>query len=856
MADKPPDDSIKVCARFRPMNRLETEAGGRESMNIPNNKTCELRLWDGATQGGGHSFTFDHVFPTDTKQRDVYDIVGRPVVADIFKGYNGTIFVYGQTGSGKSHTMMGPTTTGFCEDTEMQGIIPRVVDQIFINVEESDPAIEFSIKVSYVEIYMEKIRDLLEPSKQNLQLREDFKGGKGVYIADVVEQYVADPDEIFELMKAGAANRVVASTHMNDVSSRSHAIFCLNLTQKHSKNLDQKSGKLFLVDLAGSEKVGKTGAQGQQLEEAKLINKSLSCLGQVINALTDRKSTHIPYRDSKLTRLLQDSLGGNSRTSLIICGSMSEYNQQETLSTLRFGQRAKSIKNNAKVNRELTVAEYKILVAKMEKEVAALKKGIVPTAAAVPADIDTAADTAKLEAELQEERANIATEREELQIEMQGLREADQVKSSLIGQYKTEMGMYREEVEGWEEECAWLAVKMDELKQLVEKEGANNADKMAVIGASNLAATEIGKDALSMKASLQKIDSHLEQQSLSANGTLDEDQEKEVAQWRRERDQSRQEEQSFRESLLGKIETFTRLDRELVSLNSDRVKELSSEINEIKKDGWGRALVAPGGSGALPDSLEARGDEILRLRRAVADFERDDVVAKSAWEDSKEAYAQDLLAKEGTINKLKTEMDRHVSESKELRMSLLKDLQSRCEKVIDLEMSLDESREQFKQLMVASSNKLLRKRVQLLEQQHDQQTGNIAEILNENSTLRLEFKLAEKKLAIRNERIENLKTGLKEEKRHMKELRDSVALERAKFKQEAARFKEELHFWKDKCIKAASAATASAVHGSKAGRIIKVLKGGHKHDQLTPQKSDLDDERDLSPAGAPPLSFK
>ena len=330
MSDAPPDDSIKVCARFRPLNKLEISEGGKEVLTLGEkgtNKenTCELRLLEqgkDAVSGvqGPYKFTFDGIFGPTSQQSDIYAVVGRPVVTDIFKGYNGTIFVYGQTGAGKSHTMMGPSQDGYCSDELQKGIIPRVVEQIFVNVENSDPNVEFSIKVSYVEIYMEKIRDLLEPSKQNLQLREDFKGGKGVYIAEATEQYVADPEEIFQLMKEGASNRVVASTHMNDTSSRSHAIFSLSITQKHSVKLDQKTGKLYLVDLAGSEKVGKTGAVGQQLEEAKLINKSLSSLGQVINALTDKKVTHIPYRDSKLTRLLQDSLGGNSRTSLIICG--------------------------------------------------------------------------------------------------------------------------------------------------------------------------------------------------------------------------------------------------------------------------------------------------------------------------------------------------------------------------------------------------------------------------------------------------------------------------------------------------------------------------------------------------------
>merc|ERR1712194_419597 len=187
--------------------------------------------------------------------------------------------------------------------------------------------IEFLVKVSIVEIYNERIRDLLDPKKDNLKVHEDK--ARGVFIGEVTESYVGCENEIFDAMRAGHYNRSMAVTNMNEHSSRSHLIFMLTVEQKNLHDRSVKVGKLHLVDLAGSEKVAKTGASGERLDEAKNINRSLSALGNVINALTDKKSTHVPYRDSKLTRVLQESLGGNAKTSLIITCSPSNFNEQE-----------------------------------------------------------------------------------------------------------------------------------------------------------------------------------------------------------------------------------------------------------------------------------------------------------------------------------------------------------------------------------------------------------------------------------------------------------------------------------------------------------------------------------------------
>jgi kinesin family protein 5 len=221
-----------------------------------------------------------------------------PIIESVLEGFNGTVLAYGQTSSGKTHTMVGPDI----EDPHTQGIIPRMVKTVFEKIENASEDIEFTVKISMIEIYMEKIKDLLDPAKTNLKVHEDKI--KGIYISDVTETYVGEDIEVYDIMKIGNDNRAIGVTDMNSQSSRSHSIFIMTVQQRNNSDFSTKTGKLYLVDLAGSEKVGKTGAKGQTLDEAKTINKSLTHLGIVINTLTDGKSAHIPYRDSKLTRVL------------------------------------------------------------------------------------------------------------------------------------------------------------------------------------------------------------------------------------------------------------------------------------------------------------------------------------------------------------------------------------------------------------------------------------------------------------------------------------------------------------------------------------------------------------------------
>ena len=368
--------NVKVFCRIRPENEKEHSSGlglcleptSENSLKIIiDNLSINTGLKENYNEKSSQDFTFDKVFPSDTTQSTIFEKVAKPLITAAFEGINGTLFCYGQTSSGKTYTMEGIPT-----DDILMGVIPRMMQLIFDKISSGSPDIEFSVKCQYYQIYNEKIQDLLDTRKTDLAIREDKN--KGIWVEDCTEEYVESEQEMFNFFQNGAANRAVASTKMNALSSRSHSLFAVIIYQRNIITESSKTGKIYFVDLAGSEKMGKAGIEGNaQLKEAQNINKSIMTLGMVINALT-KGAKHVPYRDSKLTRVLQESLGGNSLTNLIINCSPSMINQAESLSTLRFGQRAKLIKNKVVANTQQSVKELMMKLKQAEEKIKALEE--------------------------------------------------------------------------------------------------------------------------------------------------------------------------------------------------------------------------------------------------------------------------------------------------------------------------------------------------------------------------------------------------------------------------------------------------------------------------------------------------
>ncbi|XP_075256672.1 uncharacterized protein LOC142349142 [Convolutriloba macropyga] len=354
------DDNIKVICRVRPLNKKELAKGDKEAVNVTGNQVSMMDKPD-------KKYNFDAVIGPNFTQAQVYDTAAKHVLEDVLNGYNGTIFAYGQTASGKTFTMEGAL-----KDKENQGIIPRLVLAVFKYIEDTG-GWNFTIQIAYFEIYNERIKDLLNPNTgDNLPISEDRK--KRPYVKNLTEISAGSPKEVMKYIESGKKNRVVGKTNMNEHSSRSHAVFVMNIGQENQDSGEKRTGQLYMVDLAGSEKVGKTGATGQTLDEAKNINKSLSCLGNVISALLDKGKSHVPYRDSKLTRILQQSLGGNAKTTMVICCSPASQNKDETTSTLLFGTRVKTIKNNVSANVEKSPDEWKRLYNSQMAKVGTIKE--------------------------------------------------------------------------------------------------------------------------------------------------------------------------------------------------------------------------------------------------------------------------------------------------------------------------------------------------------------------------------------------------------------------------------------------------------------------------------------------------
>jgi hypothetical protein len=387
----PEGDTVRVALRVRPLIGKEKIERCSECVKIPNPKRPQVVI------GNKRSFTYDYVYGPASSQQEVYRGCTHPLVESAFDGYNATVVAYGQTGSGKTFTMGSGNNIGI--PFEDQGLIPTVAKEMFQkieNLERERPEVSVSVRVEFMEIYGEEMRDLLEPSgieESEITLRT-LENGQLV-ILGCKSEIVTTEDDMLRCLERGSICRTTGSTLMNTHSSRSHAIFTIFLEQSIAPNAsgdgigltveegdpEIRSSKFHFVDLAGSERAKKTGAVGQRMREGININVGLLALGNVISALGDpsKKGSHVPYRDSKLTRVLQDSLGGNSKTLVIACVSPADTNFQETLSTLKYANRARNIKNKAVINRDAHSAQIDNLMGQIK----ALKLALVSQAAGV-----------------------------------------------------------------------------------------------------------------------------------------------------------------------------------------------------------------------------------------------------------------------------------------------------------------------------------------------------------------------------------------------------------------------------------------------------------------------------------------
>ncbi|XP_053960731.1 kinesin-like protein Klp68D [Anastrepha ludens] len=445
-----PNECVQVVVRCRPISNREQSEGSEEVVSVyPNRGVVEITNLTEANKEQTKMFTYDAAYDASASQINLYNEVVFPLVSSVLEGFNGCIFAYGQTGTGKTFTMEGVRG-----NNELQGIIPRTFEQIWLHINRTEN-FQFLVDVSYLEIYMEELRDLLKPNSKHLEVRER---GSGVYVPNLHAINCKSVDDMLNVMHIGNKNRTVGFTNMNEHSSRSHAIFMIRIEMCDIETNTIKVGKLNLIDLAGSERQSKTGASAERLKEASKINLALSSLGNVISALAEN-SPHVPYRDSKLTRLLQDSLGGNSKTIMIANIGPSSYNYNETLTTLRYASRAKTIQNKPVKNEDPQDAKLK----EYQEEIERLKRLIAPKQQQRTEKIGKKRQRKPKKEKASNEVVQMEVEESEEEPESDKENEAEAAKSN-------------EELERERVETAKLATKLAELESQLVRGGKNLLD--------------------------------------------------------------------------------------------------------------------------------------------------------------------------------------------------------------------------------------------------------------------------------------------------------------------------------------------------------------------------------------------
>lgn len=710
--------NIRVVCRFRPLNDMESQRSQVLCVNFLSDQTVSINSQSESAEN--LKFTLDKVFSPSSSQESVYNFAAKPIVEGVMQGFNGTVFAYGQTSSGKTFTMTGPNL----EDPITMGIIPRMINTVFESIYKADSNTEFTVKISYCEIYMEKIKDLLNPCEVNLKIHEDKF--KGVYIEGIKEVHAGSDNEVYELMKTGSDNREVAYTNMNAVSSRSHSLFIISISQTNSKDHSSKVGKLFLVDLAGSEKVGKTGAAGLRLEEAKHINKSLTALGQVIYSLTDGKSTHIPYRDSKLTRVLQDSLGGNSKTSLIVTCSPSPYNELETISSLRFGIRAKTIKNKPKINREYTVAELKLLLAKSKDEIDKRDKIINRLEERLKGQGDSILDMStsfsnpgeKIDADDIMDEINDLKIRLEEQIEISN--QLKQVNNNLIfdlAEIKSDHAMMSQELKDAEQRTSFAEKSLKEQEVFIQKLVMTNEslEKKVEIETENKIAlerivSEKESEITQLKQEILMKDTQGQQKSVPENKISPEEHEElknQILRLKSDLEFAKEQKEIMVNDLMKALDDNQMLKDKQAGRNrrtgvyevvSPEIKNLKEENDELKKL-LRQSQVAENRRSRLQETpiefinLKFENDKLKENVTALQKTINEILTIKPS-----ETKNHDSTSLQMMIEKEKAYFEKERKSWETEKASIMRDLENRCNRVIELEINLDIAKDSYRNL--------------------------------------------------------------------------------------------------------------------------------------------------------------
>uniref|UniRef100_A0A8C0UUL2 Kinesin-like protein n=1 Tax=Cyanistes caeruleus TaxID=156563 RepID=A0A8C0UUL2_CYACU len=713
-------------------------------------------------------YIFDRVFQSNTSQEQVYNDCAKKIVKDVLEGYNGTIFAYGQTSSGKTHTMEGKL-----HDPDGMGIIPRIVQDIFNYIYSMDENLEFHIKVSYFEIYLDKIRDLLDVSKTNLSVHEDKN--RVPYVKGCTERFVCSPEEVMDTIDEGKSNRHVAVTNMNEHSSRSHSIFLINVKQENTQTEQKLSGKLYLVDLAGSEKVSKTGAEGAVLDEAKNINKSLSALGNVISALAESSvSTYVPYRDSKMTRILQDSLGGNCRTTIVICCSPSSYNESETKSTLLFGQRAKTIKNTVCVNVELTAEQWK---KKYEKE-KEKNKTLRNTIQWLENELNRWRNEINQQSQLVEKLKTQMLDQEELLASTR--RDQDNLQAEL-NRLQAENDASKEEVKEVLQALEELAVNYDQKSQEVEDKAkeyellSDELNQKSVTLASIDAELQKLKEmtnhqkkrATEMMASLLKdlaeIGIAVGNNQPEGTGMIDE--EFTVA-------------RLYISKMKSEVKTMVKRCKQLEGTQAESNKKMEENEKELaacqlrisQHEAKIKSLTeylqnVEQKKRQLEESVDSLNEELVQLRaQGRTGYFRNNLFFFRVMQDRREQARQDLKGLEETVAK-------ELQTLHNLRKLFVQDLATRVKK--SAEIDSDDT----------GGSAAQKQKISFLENNLEQLTKVHKQLVRDNADLRCELPKLEKRLRATAERVKALESALKEAK-------ENASRDRKRYQQEVDRIKE------------------------------------------------------------------